>query len=122
MLLVTIVLVVLAAFGAWLIAKEGRDKMSVLKALKGQSVTVGLARGPYGSGGTTRGRFLVGRSRRSVTFVEDEPNFQKGAFGLRDPAKGEVVRLEQIRWIRNAEGIPLGAWTKPWNRRSRTSD
>ncbi len=120
--MVTIVLVVLAAFGAWLIVKEGRDKMSVLKALKGRSVTVGLARGPYGSGGTSRGRFLVGESRRSVTFVEDEPNFQKGAFGLRDPAKGEVVRLEQIRWIRNAEGMPLGAWTKPWSRRSRTSD
>jgi hypothetical protein len=113
----------LVVFGAWLMVTDGREKMSVLKTLSGRTVTVGLARGPYGRGSACRGRFSVGESRSSVTFFEDAPDFQRGAFGLRDPAKGEVVRLGQIQWIRTADGtLVRGPWTKLWSRRSRASD
>jgi len=101
------------AYGTWLMVTEGRDKQRVLSALDGQVVTLGLGRGPYAGSTATRGRLVLDDSKRRITFVEEVPKFQKGTFGVRDPAQGELLRLGQIRWVADAEGRRLGGpWTK----------
>jgi len=108
-----VVIVGLLVYGIWLMVVEGREKRKVLSSLNGQTVNIGIGRGAYAGGNACRGRIVFADSQRSVTFVEEEPDFQKGAFGLRDPRRGEGLRLGQIRWIATTEGKVVGGpWTK----------
>ncbi len=105
---------VLVAYGIWLMVTEGRDKKRVLSSLEGDAITVGLARGAYASGSVPcRGRITLDGSQRRVTFFEEDPKFQKGPLGLRNPAPGEVLRLGQIRWVADSTGRIVGG---PWTR------
>ncbi|MDQ1446955.1 MAG: hypothetical protein QOI20_3419 [Acidimicrobiaceae bacterium] len=108
LLLATVGLGTLVAVGLLLMVRDGRKKISVLRSLNGQTVTVGLGRGIHWVR-TCTGRFVIGDSKRSMTFIDDDPDFQRGALGIRDPDQGELVRLGQIRWIRDAGGtVRLG--------------
>ncbi len=113
-ILVLLGVLVLVAYGSWLMVTEGRDKKKVLSSLEGQPITLGLARGAYGSGSVPcRGRIMLDDSQRRITFFEEEPEFQKGPLGLRDPAPGEVLRLGQVHWVADSTGRIVGG---PWTR------